>query len=685
MDTQRPSVFPVLLATVILWLAAMPALSGCCIAAAGPAPRDARALLAGPLESAYYRDGQLVLQFDHEGDKAFLAAGWRTNDAGPEQYGFATAVLELADQPPASAAVMLRDWQRVILYGQERWQALVNELLPQLAAESPAAVTLVSVYQTELVLHRAGGGELCVYRLEDKPAGLKTGQRVSEEAFSAKANAYLENELSGDARPGGPIIFALGDEQSSGAFVLFDLTHRQSVFIAHPPSHAPRSKNLGFSLRLFDAVALRSHAISALKNPVTMAHRLVWRTAHAGTAMLPRGTSGKQQAPMLGNEEPMDPSRWETRLDALAGAELYRGQMQLLIDGEAFFESLIQAIEQAQKSVDVRLYIFDRDDYALRIADLLRKRSHEIKVRVLVDRLGTLTAGRVPRNAPYHSRAEPQVFITDYLRQDSKVKVRAVDNPWFTSDHTKTIIIDGRTAYVGGMNIAREYRYEWHDLMVEVSGPIVGRLRKDFDKRWAHTGAGGDLAFFIATLKKERHADVVDGPNFMDIRPLYTRTGDAEILRAQLAAIRTARSRIYVQQPYVSDDQIVAELIHARRRGVDVRIILPTRCDFGLMDRVNLVAARALVNNGVRVYAYPGMTHVKAALYDGWAVVGSANFDKLSLRINQETNLATSDPRFVAQLEVELFDADFARSTELTEIEPLGWRAYVAKLIAEQM
>ena len=146
-------------------------------------------------------------------------------------------------------------------------------------------------------------------------------------------------------------------------------------------------------------------------------------------------------------------------------------------------------------------------------------------------------------------------------------------------------------------------------------------------------------------------------PGMVDIRPLYTRPADPQILRAQLAAMRAARREILIEQAYVSDDEIVAALVAARRRGVDVRVILPTRGDSGFMNSANLIATRAFLRNGVRVYAYPGMTHVKAALYDGWAIVGSANFDKLSLRVNGETSVATSDPAFVAALRRDLFDA----------------------------
>jgi tripartite-type tricarboxylate transporter receptor subunit TctC len=89
------------------------------------------------------------------------------------------------------------------------------------------------------------------------------------------------------------------------------------------------------------------------------------------------------------------------------------------------------------------------------------------------------------------------------------------------------------------------------------------------------------------------------------------------------------------------------------------------------MNSANLVAARAFLNNGIRVYAYPGMSHVKAALYDGWAIVGSANFDKLSLRVNGETCVATSDPGFVGALRRDLFERDFAPVTRMVAFSQL--------------
>jgi cardiolipin synthase len=378
----------------------------------------------------------------------------------------------------------------------------------------------------------------------------------------------------------------------------------------------------------------------------------------------------------------MDLDAWERELDSMGVPPRYRGAVVPLIGGEAFFTDLVQALQDARESVSIRLFIFDNDDYAMRIADLLKRRSREVRVRVLIDALGSLGAGQ---GAPEGAATGRAYSIVSYLRADSSVEVREVPNPWLVSDHTKTILVDRRLAYLGGMNIGHEYRHEWHDMMVALEGPIVGRLQQDFDLAWAYAGFGGDLAYLGALGARERFAGVAERADYVDLRPLYTRTLDPQVLRAQLAAIRRARSAIWVEQPYVLDDSLIGALIDARARGVDVRLIVPTRGDSRFMNSANLLAASALVRNGVRVYVYPGMTHVKAALYDGWACLGSANFDKLSLRVNRETNIATSAPAFVDRLRRELFEADFARSREIVEPPAAGWGTYITAYVAGQL
>jgi len=214
------------------------------------------------------------------------------------------------------------------------------------------------------------------------------------------------------------------------------------------------------------------------------------------------------------------------------------------------------------------------------------------------------------------------------------------------------------------MNIGREYRYDWHDLMMEVSGPIVDQLQYDSDKAWARASVFGDVANFLRILggKKER-ADSEGYP----VRALYTRNFDSQIYRAQLEAIRRSQSYILIENSYFSDDLITYELTKARRRGVDVRVILPADGNHGSLNASNQVAINTMLDHGIRVYIYPGMSHVKAAVFDGWACVGSANFDKLSLEINKELNLATSHKETVDKLLDEVFIPDLAMSEEVTE------------------
>jgi cardiolipin synthase len=335
--------------------------------------------------------------------------------------------------------------------------------------------------------------------------------------------------------------------------------------------------------------------------------------------------------------------------------------------------------------VDAQVFIFDSDEYAVKIADLLKKRSAEVKVRVLMDDAGSLFAANVARDTPPPAGFQRPSDIQAYLTAGSKVQVRATANPWLTVDHRKCFVIDGRQAFLGGMNIGSQYRYQWHDLMAGLTGPVVGRLEKDYREAWAHAGPLGDFAYAWISLfpaAASRRNKIPDG---IDIRPLRTATFKSDIYRAQLEAINRARSYIYIENAYFDDNTILRALIQARRRGVDVRVIFPSQNDSGLMQTSDEVTGNELIENGARVYIYPGMTHVKAAIYDGWACLGSANFNKMSLRIGQELDVAFSDPATAGRLKKDLFEADFRRSRELTQPLPLNWLDSFVKAFASQI
>ena len=117
---------------------------------------------------------------------------------------------------------------------------------------------------------------------------------------------------------------------------------------------------------------------------------------------------------------------------------------------------------------------------------------------------------------------------------------------------------------------------------------------------------------------------------------------------------------------------------------MDVRVIVSQDNDSNVLALSNRKTINQMLRNGIRVYAYPGMTHVKAAIYDGWACLGSANFDKLSLQINSELNLATSDPDTVQRLLAKIFWPDFNHSTELREPVDIQVRHHLAEFIADE-
>ena len=192
----------------------------------------------------------------------------------------------------------------------------------------------------------------------------------------------------------------------------------------------------------------------------------------------------------------------------------------------------------------------------------------------------------------------------------------------------------------------------------------------------------GDIEKLIHGLKPHLKGKPTGSPA---VRLLFTRPGDSQIRNAQLEAIRRSQRYILIESPYITDDGIIYELIKARHRGVDVKVIIPSETNWQIMDASNALAANALVKNGVRVFLYPGMTHVKAAIYDGWACFGSANMDKLSLRVNYEIDLATSHPATVRELENRLFNTDIARSTELIEPLPVDNSDFILEVLADQL
>jgi len=341
-----------------------------------------------------------------------------------------------------------------------------------------------------------------------------------------------------------------------------------------------------------------------------------------------------------------------------------QGTSRLLLNGENFFPRFEDSIRAATNRIDFKTYLFDNDDVAKEIADLLKARGREIPIRILYDSGGT----RLSWNTDAPSLPTNYVYEVDdmirYLEKDSGIKLRRACHTLLTSEHSKFILIDHTAAYFGGMNIGREYRYDWRDAMFELSGPVIDALETRFETAWIL--ASGDTST-IFKLPKDNHSG--DG----DLYLVKTTPLRAHIYKAQLRAIRNAKQCIYVENPYLWNTSIVYELCAARKRGVDVRVTIPRDVNHGIGISANKLTVKRLLDHGVRVFIYPGMTHVKAAVYDQWACFGSANFDDLSLHKNYELNIFTDNPEIVREVKDDLLEDGQKLSTEIHDAGEIRW------------
>ncbi|HXP63050.1 MAG TPA: phosphatidylserine/phosphatidylglycerophosphate/cardiolipin synthase family protein [Dongiaceae bacterium] len=622
------------------------------------------------------------------GVEAF-SANWHRVRIPTPNYKVNYAVLrwdeKLPHMPPSA-----RGWREAVVIAGAEWRSLATNLIAQLTPPTPGHGAYYQAFLAGGVLYRdpqgnprfAAGGE---------PAGnVEIEHRFSTDE-TLDILARLVDEHLGRSHPGGMLFLLMApDANRVTQPLLLDRQRRRCFWLAPAAlyDNTERGLSLAVTAQGLNVFFLQSHGLALLKNPVSSAARLADLSVEtlARILRIPFSRPGKRAAAPLTQAPGMDLARWEDWLDRYTGTRREEGSMRLLIDGDRFFNRLDQAIANATNHINFEIYIFDKDDVSVALADQLKERSRQIPVKVIMDAMGSIAAGIHPPATPL-----PQDFVAPrsmlgYLRKDSRVQARPFLNPWFSADHSKVLLIDGACAWLGGMNLGRKYRYEWHDLMAEVHGPVVASFEQGFRRHWAHAGLLGDLAYAAALLdgpSKAGPAPACPPGSWIQVRCLPTETAWKPFASAVLESLRQARNCIYLENPYLFDKRVIAGLVRARRRGVDVRVILPRVNDLKAGSRSNLVKANYLLQQGVRVYFYPGMTHVKALLVDGWSCLGSGNLNHLSLCLNREQNIATSDPAFAACLKGELFDEDFARSIELKEPISLEWIDAVADLVLE--
>lgn len=348
--------------------------------------------------------------------------------------------------------------------------------------------------------------------------------------------------------------------------------------------------------------------------------------------------------------------------EALAHLPVCRGNsMDLLIDGEATFEAIFAAIDQARKYVLIQFYIVRDDALGIELQEkLIDSASRGVHVRFMTDAVGSYG---LP-SAYLEELRQAGVDVAD-PRDQRGPKFRFQLN---YRNHRKTVIVDGEIGFIGGHNVGIEYLGQdpefgrWRDTHIRMTGHIVRQLQLIFTEDW-HWARGEDLIDLLDWAGSESDRN-------MNALLVATGPGDDTETGAMMffAAIAAATDRVWIASPYfVPDIDIMAALQNAALRGVDVRILVPDVIDHRLPWLAAFAYFDEIRDCGVRVLRYTdGFMHQKAFVVDDtMAAVGTTNLDNRSFRLNFEAMALFFDKR-AAEAVADMLRTDFENSYELT-------------------
>jgi cardiolipin synthase len=359
--------------------------------------------------------------------------------------------------------------------------------------------------------------------------------------------------------------------------------------------------------------------------------------------------------------------------DAVSDSPLVIGnRVTLLRDGPATYRAMYEAISSARHHINLEVFIFEYDEVGEQLMGLLLRRQQQgVQVNVIYDAAGS--AHTPPEFFAPLKKAGGRVVQFNPL---NPAKVRAA---WRVDqrDHRKLLIIDGHTAFTGGINFSSVYssgslsrpkqprtpnQVPYRDTHIKVEGPVVKEFQKLFLASW--NKQHGDR------LPQARYMPSIEPKGTHVVRAVGSTADDgiSVVHTTMLSAIAQAERSIYLTNAYfVPDRELIEQLKTAAQRGVDVRLVLPSQSDFW----APLYAGRAhydeLLHAGVKLYERRNaLLHAKTAVVDQvWSTVGSANLDQRSFRNNDEINAVILGEQFGVQME-QMFKADLAQSTEVT-------------------
>ena len=344
-----------------------------------------------------------------------------------------------------------------------------------------------------------------------------------------------------------------------------------------------------------------------------------------------------------------------------AGAPLIPGnRIRLLRDAQENYAAWMDAIRGAQRTIYFESYIIHSDDIGRQFADLLALKAREgVRVRLIYDWMGALGHTGWGFWRPLR-RAGVEVRCFNPPRFDSAFG-------WLSRDHRKSIVVDGRIAFVTGLCVGRRWAgypkrgiAPWRDTGVEIEGPAVRDVARAFAAIWADCGAS------LPESELAGHA-AAPAPGAVSLRIIPTRPGTSAIYRLDQLIAALARESIWLTDAYfVGTTSYVQALRAAASDGVDVRLLLPRAGDVPVVRAISRAGYRTLLEAGVRIFEWNGpMLHAKTAVVDGrWARVGSTNLNLASWLGNWELDVVVEDDGFADQMQAMYLD-DLNRSTEI--------------------
>lgn len=353
--------------------------------------------------------------------------------------------------------------------------------------------------------------------------------------------------------------------------------------------------------------------------------------------------------------------------ESIVGRPLVTGnKVVLLKDGSETYAAMFAAIRQARDHVNLETYIIDDDEIGHRFADLLiEKQRTGVQINLIYD-----SVGAIGTSEEFFERLRASGIR---LVEFNPINPLKAGRKWLVNnrDHRKLMIVDGRKVFLGGINISGVYsrgsfgkrrmagkESAWRDTHVQIEGPVVAEFQKLFLETWRKQKGAPLNGNEFFPPPAEVGEDVVHaiGSTVDDPHSL--------IYLTLLSAMMHAERQIYLTNAYfVPDPQLLQALKDAARRGVDVRLILPSRTDFWIVFHAGRSHYSDLLRAGVKIFERRGaILHSKTALIDEvWSCVGSTNLDWRSFLHNDEVNAVILGNSFAQQMR-KLFDEDLAQS-----------------------